>query len=88
MNMVASAQLIRNTTAKITIGLSISSFKDASYVIKRYPKHVLAMQIANLPRNLIIPPIPFVIKNVPAFFRARINAFIAEGQKFWLVKAI
>jgi len=43
---------------------------------------VFATHIVNFPKSLIIPPIPFVMMNVPAFFKARVNAAMADVQKF------
>jgi hypothetical protein len=50
--------------------------------------NVLTTQIVILPKNLMRPPTPLVIKNVAAFLRASVKAAIAELQKLSPERAI
>lgn len=87
MNTLAIINDIKKIIAKIGIGLSMSSLKDSTWVIKRYPMAVLTIEIVIFPRKKIRDPIPFMMTKVLMFFNARTKAAIAEVQKLSPVKA-
>jgi hypothetical protein len=88
MNTLDILKEIVKITTSTGNGLSMSSLKDSTFVIKMYPIKVFIIEIVILPRKKIKPPIPFVIVNVARFFKARTKAAIAEVQKLSPVRAI
>jgi hypothetical protein len=79
---------IKKITARTGRGLSMSSLNDSTWVIRRYPRPVLIIEIVIFPRKKIRDPIPFVMKKVAAFFKANTKAAIAAEQKDSPVSAI
>ena len=54
----------------------------------KYPMKVFTKQMQTFPINVIRPPTPLVMKNVPEFLRARTKADRAAVQKLSPVRAI
>jgi hypothetical protein len=76
----ANLKLIKKMRTRNGTGWSMSSWKLGTYVITRYPIPVLDTLMKTLPRLWMSLPMPWVMKKLPEFFRARTHAYIADAQ--------